>query len=302
MSTRPAAALPVRGAVDAALAAWDSDAGFTEQTRIRASETLDRFARRLVATGVGAVEDITPAACRDFIDARTTEGRPPELATRHARRVALRMWFRTLRDLDLADGDPTLDIELPPRSSLPARPLTDDEMLLCRAAARLGQAGGTSLQRAVALALGEATAVSSEISTIRIHHVDDLKSPRWVRLPGTRRHDPRLGELSDWGSVIVARQIKVLRDKGLPKPTLLTYRGKGTPGQHVAQAATCNALGEILRTVGLSEQSDVRPASIRNWAGRHLYDQGMPLERVALRMGARKLDQAAEDIALDWRP
>jgi integrase/recombinase XerC len=82
---------------------------------------------------------------------------------------------------------------------------------------------------------------------------------------------------------------------------LLTYRGQGVPGQAPAQSAVCNAIGGVLGLAGLNEEPDVRPASLRNWAGRRLYDAGMPIERVAGRMGARTLDSAATDIALDWR-
>jgi integrase/recombinase XerC len=153
----------------------------------------------------------------------------------------------------------------------------------------------------VAWALAEATAVTSEISTVRLADLDDPSGPRWVELPGTRRHDARLGELSDWGATVVARQARLLRDRGLPAGTLLTYRGTGQPGQHIAQAAVCNAIAAVLTAAGLGDEPDVRPSSVRNWAGRRLYNAGLPLERVARRLGARSLDAAAEDIALDWR-
>src|SRR3954447_25489019 len=42
-------------------------------------------------------------------------------------------------------------------------------------------------------------------------------------------------------------------------------------------------------------------ASVKIMSGPRLYDAGMPLERVARRLGSRSLDAAAEDIALDWR-
>jgi integrase/recombinase XerC len=91
--------------------------------------------------------------------------------------------------------------------------LSDVEVTLCRASSRLGEAGGRSLHRAVCWALGETTAVTSEISAIRVGDVDNRQSPRWVRLPGTRRHDPRLGELGGWGSPIVARQLELLTQR-----------------------------------------------------------------------------------------
>ena len=45
----------------------------------------------------------------------------------------------------------------------------------------------------------------------------------------------------------------------------------------------------------------MRPASLRNWAGRTAYDAGTPIEDVARLLGLRTLDAAAEDIALNWR-
>ena len=244
---------------------------------------------------------VTQAHCQAFIDSMTRNGTAPELTTRHWRRVAVRMLFRALRETGLPVSDPTLDLALPPRTSRAARPLTDAEVTLGRAATRLGVSGSASLQRAVAWALGEATAITSEISQIRIRDLDDPDQPRWVHLPGTRRTDPRLGELTDWGATIVGRQTRLLRDRRLPSSTLLTYRGAGEPGQHVAQAAVCNAIAAVLTSAGLSTEPDVRPASVRNWAGRRLYDGGMPIEDVARRLGARRLDGAAEDIALEWR-
>lgn len=287
--------------VSAVMRAWEGGGEFSEQTLLRTAETARRFQKRLAASGVRKAEDITGVDCVGFIDAITKHGTPPELSTRHSRRVVVRMLFRTWREIGLDVGDPTLDLDLPARTSRAARPLTDAEIVLCRAATRLGQAGGTSLQRAVSWALAEATAVTSEVSAVRICDLDSPAAPRFVELPGTRRVDARVGELTDWGAAVVARQVALLRERNLPATTLLTYRGKGRPGQHVAQAAVCNAIGAVLDASGLSGEADVRPASVRNWAGRRLYDAGMPIEGVARRLGSRRLDAAAEDIALDWR-
>lgn len=293
---------PMSRVADSVLAAWSVSGEFSEQTLARCGETITRFARRLEAQGISEPAAITLEHCRGFVEAATVKGTPPELTTRHVRRTSLRMFFRTLRELGHDVGDPTLDLHLPARSGTSARPLTDTEVTLCRAAARMGEAGSVSLQRAVCWALGEATAVSSEISAVRVGDLDDQQAPRWVRLPGTRRHDPRLGELTEWGSTIVARQVALLSERRRCTPaTLLTYRGAGTPGEAVAQAAVCNALGAVLTSAGLATEPDVRPASLRNWAGRRLYEAGMPIEQVARRMGARTLDGAASDIALTWR-
>lgn len=288
--------------IEAVVGRWAADGDFTPATLEKCGAVVTRFARRLAAQGVADVAQITPAHCRGFIDAHTSAGRPPELTTRHARRSALRMLFRTLREQGHSLGDPSLDLALPPRSGTAARPLTDLEVTLCRASARLGEAGGRSLRRAVCWALGEATAVSSEMSAVRIGDVDDSRAPRWVHLPGTRRHDARLGELSDWGSRIVARQLEVLGQRHCTPATPLVYRGQAVPGEATAQSAACNALAAVLHLSGLGAEPDVRPASLRNWAGRALYEGGMPIEQVARRMGARSLDAAATDIALEWRP
>lgn len=281
--------------------AWGASGDFTSQTLDRCSETLLRFLRRQVALGVADPQAWTPGHCSDFVHAHGANGRPPEISTMHARRTALRMLFRTLRDLGIPAGDPTLDLALPPRTATAARPLTDVEVALCRTSARLGEAGSLSLQRAVCWALGEATAISSEISAVRIRDVDDPDRPAWVRLPGTRRCDPRLGELTDWGSTIIARQISLHRERAASSATLLAYRGAATPGQDKAQAATCNALSAVLKYAGLATEPDVRPASLRNWAGRRLFEAGMPIDQVARRLGARSLDTAAEDIGHGWR-
>ncbi|WP_158580760.1 tyrosine-type recombinase/integrase [Cellulomonas rhizosphaerae] len=289
-------------ALEQVRAAWLIDDAFSEQTRLRNGETVERFTRRAATQGARSLGDLTPELCRGFLVAPTSEGRRPELTTQHARRAALRMYFRTLRQLELIDWDPTLDLQLQARSSTAARPLTDDEVTLCRFASRLGSAGAISLQRAVCWALAEATAITSEIAQVRINDVDDCENPRWVRLAGTKRSRERRGELTEWGSHVVSRQIQVLVSAGAPTSTLLTYRGSGVPGQHVAQAAVCNAIAEILKAVDLAGEPDVRPASVRNWTGRRLFDSGMPIEQVAVRMGARSLDTVAEDIALNWSP
>jgi integrase/recombinase XerC len=298
----PLPELPLAGQVEAVRARWVASGEFSAQTLARACEIADRFARRVSAQGLSTFTQVDAAHCRGFVDAPTTTGAPPELTTRHARRTALRMLFRTLREAGFCAADPTLDLRLPARSVTAARPLTDVEVTLCRASARLGEAGAVSLQRATAWALAETTAITSEISRIRISDVDDPHAPRWVQLPGTRRLDPRLGQLTDWGSQIVARQLRVLAGSRAGSHTLLTYRGQGVPGQDKAQSATCNAIGAILDLAGLSIEPDIRPASVRNWAGRRLYDGGMPIEQVARRMGCWSLDTAATAIALTWRP
>src|SRR5438132_291028 len=94
----------------------------TDQSTHRMTELLVRFTIFLdKGLGLGSVEQISADHVSQFIRASisTPAGRqPPSVATMHLRRSALRLYFRTLRQLGVAVGDPTIDITLPPRSCL----------------------------------------------------------------------------------------------------------------------------------------------------------------------------------------
>ncbi len=278
---------------------WAAQGLHSPQSLAGMTETIHRFVRRADLEGYARFADVTPALAAAFVTAPTSKG-PADVSTQQGRRTALRVLYRTLRELRLADGDPTLDLALPPKGWLAARPLTDDEVILCRATAQMTGKRGASL-RATAWALGEATAVSSEITAVTIADLDDPLEPTTVRLPGTRRHDPRTAELTDWGSRVLAARAHHLLNAGAPRSTLLAYGGAAPPGGPKAQASVCNALREVMRLAGLTSEPDVRPSSLRHWAGRSAYLRGEPIEAVARRLGLRSLDSAAEDIALRWR-
>src|SRR5688500_13380795 len=87
---RPAA-LPLDVALPAVLASWRAEGLHSEQTVARVGETAARFTARLRASGVATFAEATPADAAGFVDARTRTGAEPELATRHARRTAVRM-------------------------------------------------------------------------------------------------------------------------------------------------------------------------------------------------------------------
>src|SRR6476619_2107907 len=87
--------------------AWEMSGDFTAQTLARSGETIVRFARRQRAQGTPELTQVTPHACRTFVASHHSGGTAPELTTMHARRTALRMFFRTLRELGHDTGDPT---------------------------------------------------------------------------------------------------------------------------------------------------------------------------------------------------
>lgn len=284
----------------AATSWWTRERTHSEQSLVRMTETVTRFASRLAAQGLASFVEVTAEMAAGFVLAPLGDGSAPEVHTQHARRTALRVLYRALRATGYGVGDPTLDLALPPRGVRAARPLTGDEVTLCRASALAGSRRAAPM-RAAAWALGEATAVSAEITAVRIADLDDVHEPRWVDLPGTRRVRPRRVELTEWGSLVLARRALQLAWRNLGPQTLLAYGGAAPRGGAKAQASVCNALRDVLDAAGLGGEPDVRPASLRHWAGRAAYDAGMPLEQVANLLGHRSLDATAEDIALDWQ-
>jgi hypothetical protein len=209
----------------AVVAAWEAGGAHSPQTLARMSQTVARFARRLTAAGITSFSEVHPRQAQGFVTAPVASGQASQVATQHARRTAVRTLYRTLRALGHAVADPTLDTMLPPRGVLAARPLTEDEVTLCRATAQL-TGGHRAPVRATAWALGEATAVSSEITTLTVAALDDPAAPQAVQLPGTRRHDARVGLLTDWGSRVLAARVTALHASGGDEATLLAYGGQ----------------------------------------------------------------------------
>jgi integrase len=264
----------------------------SEQSEDRLGVTLIRFAsfaeRRF---GVSTMDDLTPDVVRAFVSAPPSGADAPSLSTMHFRRSAVRLLFREARRAGLADGDPTLDLAIPPRSSLGLRPLTDDEVALCRSSA------GRSLSETrlpAAFAFAEATARTSELPQIRIQDVDLDRGKVW--LDGGSKTAERWGTMSSWGVEQLARRLHRLEK--LPADTPIVYEGRGSAQS--AQASACVALATVLRAAGLGAEPDVRPASIAAWAGASAFGHGAPIDEVARMLGVASLDQAARLIGWDW--
>jgi hypothetical protein len=290
------ATVMVGPAIEAVTKTWARQAALSEQSLVRMGESLTRFSARTHSQGVQLLSGITAEHVRGFVYAALPDGSAPEIATLHARRTAIRAFYRAARALGLTDLDPTMDVFVPGRKSRATHPVTDEELLLLQTASLLK---GDS-RSAVVLALAEATAVTSEITHVRIRDVDDGEHPRTVKLAGTARHRPRLGQLTPWGSQVINRRIQQLQEGDADEMTLLAYGGLAPLGGAKAQASICNALGELIQSVGLDDQEGIRPGSIRAWAGRAIFESG-GIAAAAIALGLSSLDQSAHVINYSWQ-
>lgn len=252
-------------------------------------EHFEWFAAR--ASGVEVLGGVEPQVVRAFVDSRTTIGRVASVSTRHNRRSALRLWFRVLRELRLLDGDPTLDLELPRRSETPLRPLTDDEMDLCRWEA---MATLTATRFPAVWALAEAGASTAELGYVTVSDVD--LEERRVWLAGSGKTTPRFGELTDWGVSQLDRRIRQTR---AGPEAMVIYGRDGS--DHSRRTAGCEVVRVVLARSGLLREPDVRQRSVTGWAGRRVFDRTGKIEDAASAVGLSSLDRTAELIGFDWR-
>jgi integrase/recombinase XerC len=289
--TRPGAA-PTGLAPQIAVLRSDVLAGSATEPQLeRTASIIDRFAL-FASNGFGnsSLEEISPDIARAFIEAQTAAAKAPSTSTMHWRRSALRLLFRAARNAGLVSGDPTLDVALPPRSSLRTRPLTDDEVSLCRSVAQWSLNGS---RRAAVWALAEATCRSSELPHITADDVD-LDSGR-VWIAGGKSTDRREGLLNGWGLAQVRARIEELEEPTRP----LVYAGRSAVGP--GQVSGAAALVDVLTRAGLHHEPDVRPGSVAAWAGRRVLDETGRIDLVARALGVRSLDRAAGIVAWDWR-
>jgi integrase/recombinase XerC len=235
---------------------------------------------------------------RDWIyaDIRTGDGYgEPQLPTLHNRRAALRQLYRTARSLGLAEGEPTLDLELPKREYNGLRALLDEEIVSCRAASI--ETPWETAQPA-AWALAERGATTAEIAAFRPCDMRDGS----VYLHGGAHTRPRTVTASEWQWEQLSARVNALLKRGDFDPTRpLVYRGD-RDGR--ADTSPVSAVGQLLRAVldraELYKADGYTQRSITAWAGRRAYEQRQRIEDTANYLGLTSLDRAAQLIDHDW--
>jgi integrase len=253
---------------------------------------VDRFGRFMSrAFGAASLAEASASQVEAFVRSTNLDGSLPSVATMRLRRSVVRSVFRTGRELGFVDGDPTVDVALPPRTNEAARPLTDLEVQRCR---RVALDDLTSTRLAVPWALGEATARTGEIPRLTVGDLDLDRGAVWIH--GSSNTEPRWGYLSPWG---VGQLERHLRDHGSKAPSA-TLTQSATTNTESRRAYSSQAIREALRGAGLLEDATVRPASLTAWAGRQVLSETGRIDEAARALGMRSLDGAARLIGWDW--
>ncbi len=263
-------------------------ASSSDPTFVRVGSSWTRFGEFATRSGIETLGGVDPSLAAAFVRARTSAAAPAGTATMHNRRTSVRMLFRTARRLELVDGDPTLDLALPPRVVGSFRPLTDDEVDLCRDAAAWWM---SSNRFAAVWALAEAGARGAELGAVRVSDVD-LEGKR-VRLSGGKRVEPRWAPLTDWARDALERRLTTLDED-----EFIAYRGS-SPGAS-SRISAASAVTAVLTRAGLADEPDLRPTSVAAWTGRKEFDRTGSIADAAQLLGLRSLDAAARMIGWDW--
>lgn len=257
----------------------------------RLQHHVDAFVEFVLRLSIVDVADLTPSVCNSFVQSPTRAGSAPTTRLMGQRRTALRFVFRLARAEGLLAVDPTIDLDLPPRSPSPPRPLTDTEVAACRSASIWDLADS---RRSAAWALAESTARSSELAHLRLTDVDLYANRVWIH--GGKTTAERWGYLTDWGRIQILRRIEVLGNK----PDLgIVYQGRSPA--NAGQVAACTVVVDVLRRAGLTKQPRVRPGSVAAWAGQQILAETGRIDIVARRLGMTSLDRVARLIEWDWQ-
>lgn len=308
-------ALPLADAVDLVCADLNRQgvAGtITPATAYASVNSISRFGDYGRAQGVASLADVDQTLCELYVHSHNSPGygliridgapAPSQSSTKHGRRHSLRVLFKTARALGLDDRDPAADLTLPVRVLGSSVPATGEQVDRCKDASRTTLTE-TRFPCVLALFLaGQGTAELPYATGADVH----LEARRVWSHGGTKAI-PRWVPLDDWQAEMIRRRIEWLDANPAATPALAARRTlvfaptkDGVP-HHFRQAATANAIGQIMRRAGLSKVPGMGAKSLRQYVAKDIYDRTGSLAQVATRFGMVSLDAAADLIGLDWR-
>jgi hypothetical protein len=284
--------LGLSAVVEAVIASLVAGRGLRSSTLTNRAARMRRFASFAHAQGVHDLDAVSPGQVATFVGARRASGVKPTQSERESRLSGIRLLYREARKLGMARSEPTLDLRVPHRSPISARPLIDPEVDLGRHHAVRKK----DLRPAVCWALAESTARTSEMPHIRVSDLDVEAGT--VHLHGCPTTDDRVGRLTPWGAAQLRRRLELITVREGHDPILMGEGRWDDPDE--GRAAATMAIVAVLRSARLSAPG-VNPRSIPAWAGATALADGAPIDEVARLLGMRSLDQAAEFIGLKWR-
>lgn len=268
-----------------------SGGDYAETTVEKLGSLIARFVRYVESRyDITDVRDLTAHHADAWIRAPRlgSESRTAAERTRDNRRWALDLFFRTLRGLNLYDGDPLLDAERVTRPAFCTRPLLDAELERCRKHARSGLNDTLGPAR---VALAESMATVAEIANALVADYDPAGQRVWLNGTGARLTG-RWVNVLPWAANAIERRIAALDS---PDSMALLVR---TGSADRAGEVISMALRRVLDSAGLRPDPRVKPSSFRAWGGRRLYDETGDIEDVARRLGVARLDSARGLIGL----
>lgn len=192
-----------------------------------------------------------------------------------------------LRDNGLAHHDPTLDVQLPDKKRGAVRPLTTEEVELCRAAA---PATLVATREPAAWALLETGGSTSEIGNVRFR---DLDLDSGVALLGARTEVERIVPLSAWG----ANQLRRCQVPSLDSWVLVGTHDADRNGRRTRATELAR---NVIRRAGVAGP-EVGARSVTAWVGAQVLAETGRIEAAARRLGFASLDATSRLIGHDWR-
>ena len=223
--------------------------------------------------------------------------------TQHLRRSTLRRFWRTCRQLGLPESDPTLDLQLPPRTGQSARPLDPDELDEIKDFAD-AYFGDTREPAAIALGLGGASTGETGYVRVGDTSVDADATGGSILIWGSDRHTPRRAELDGWQARRIHARREALRARADSKRAWLAmpliYEGTSEAGSR--QSSTCVALRNAIVRAGLGGEPDIKPKSLALGAALLRYNASGQIQDAAAFLGMRSLDPPHRPLASTGRP